>query len=52
MNMIGLDRQPNGLPTIRGHYRPDDLPKPIPYQPHEHLAAPLATPDDVVHDKV
>src|SRR5215469_18734916 len=52
VDMIGLDRQSDDLPFMLSRDLPDDLRQPIPHRPHEHLPAPLGTPDDVVHDEM
>ena len=50
MDMIGLDRQPDDLPVSLSCYLLNDLPQAVSHRPDEHRAAPLGTPDDVVHD--
>lgn len=53
VDMIGLNSQPKDLPFMLICYHlADDLFQTVSHRPNKHLAAPLRTPDDVIHDKV
>jgi hypothetical protein len=50
VDVSGRDGQPDQLPRRFSRYLPDELPQTITRRPHKSLAAPLGTPDDLVHD--
>ena len=52
MDMIGLNRQLNHRPVVFCRYLPDNLFQTIAHEANQHLAPPLGTPDDVVHNQV
>jgi hypothetical protein len=52
VDVIGLDRQSHDLPPVLCRYLPHELLQAVPHWPNQHPAAPLGTPDDVVHRQV
>lgn len=52
MEVIGLNRQFNHRPVVFYRYRTNNLFQTRAYWTNQHLAPPLGTPDDMVHDKV
>jgi hypothetical protein len=50
--MIRLNVQPSDFPIVRLGYLPDDVLQPVPHWPHQHLAPPLGTPNEVVNHQM
>src|SRR5260221_2194138 len=50
--MIGLDCQFDNRPLVLRRHLADDLLQAVAYRPNKHLAPPLGTPDDMVHDEM